>query len=129
MNDIKCRGKRLDNGEEVKGYYCKAENKHFILLHDAEITVLPRSMDGILTGLVEVDPSTVQRFICKDKNEREVWSGDQVRVSCPSGQEQPAIVIASFENYVWVYYKSFRKYYHNPVIQQTIELIEEQKVD
>lgn len=129
MREIKCRGKRLDNGEEVKGYYCKAENKHFILLHDAEITVLPRSMDGILTGLVEVDPSTVQRLICKDKNEREVWSGDQVQVSSPSGPKQPAIVMASFENHVWVCYNPPWKYYHNPVIRQAIELIEEQKAD
>ena len=56
----KFRGKRVDNGEWVYGYYVKAENIHYIA------TEKPLPEDGEhemeVVGFVEVDPETVGQF-------------------------------------------------------------------
>jgi len=63
MQIIKFRGLTLDTRQEVKGYYCKVEGKHYIILDDAEILIgaeaSPLCKDCI-TGFVEVDPETVK---------------------------------------------------------------------
>jgi uncharacterized phage protein (TIGR01671 family) len=50
MREIKFRGKRLDNGEWVKGYYFKSDEKHFI-----------KSAPGVF-GQYQVIPETVGQF-------------------------------------------------------------------
>lgn len=67
--DIKFRGKRLDNGEWVYGYYVFSSGHH--LIHEG---------DGVSFGIWTVDPRTVGQFTdVKDGNQQEVYEGDIVR--------------------------------------------------
>lgn len=84
MQKIKFKGKRIDNGEEVKGYYCKASDRHLIIQDSAQLInpcgglVFDPSPDYYIRGYVEVDPETVGQFVCLDKNGDEVFAGDGV---------------------------------------------------
>lgn len=72
MRIIKFRGKRLDNGEWVEGFYIKnpdipaGQNEHEILISDGyECTPVIPSSVGQFTGL-------------RDKNDKEIYEGDIV---------------------------------------------------
>ena len=68
MRTIKFRGKRLDNGEWVYGYYAK-------LAHDRVPVIQETTEDGI--KLHQVVPDTVGQFTgLLDKNGKEIYEGD-----------------------------------------------------
>ena len=70
MREIKFRGKRIDNGEWVQGYYLF--NPFF---NRAEIF----SFDNERSYVYEVDPATVGQYTgLKDKNGKEICEGDIV---------------------------------------------------
>lgn len=73
MRQIEFRGKRLDNGEWVYGYY--VENKlgnHFI--YEVERN------GEFVWNIYEVDPSTIGQFTgLVDKNGKRIYEGDFIK--------------------------------------------------
>ena len=69
----KYRARRKDTGEEIKGHYFKAGNKHYITLNNAEVTEY--GVDGeMLYGFVEVVPETISFYTTiDDRNGTEIY--------------------------------------------------------
>lgn len=79
IRPIKFRGKRIDNGEWVYGFYAIHEDGRHYILNELWLDVHPETV-GQFTGLT-------------DKNAREIWEHD--KVICSEGE---VWIVAYYEN-------------------------------
>lgn len=114
MREVLYRGKRVDNGEWVYGYYkipappvCFKEDKkvvqvkHFIILEHPNYVPdwgMPRKMVQ-----VEVDPETVGQCIgLPDKNGKKIYEGDFVAFEDGTSTEAGFMDFVSIGEVEWV---------------------------
>ena len=81
----KYRGERIDNGEEVYGYYAVVEKRHFIFTSKTILSISCYQFNSPkgypkLEGSYEVIPETVGQSTGKlDKNKKEIYQGHIVK--------------------------------------------------
>lgn len=102
--EVLFRGKRIDNGEWVEGYFLETENPVYraFIISSIDIDVHSCGMDILDSKIFEVIPETVGEFTgCTDKNGKKIFESDITKHrSNYSGNFTIAVVIYSDEHFL-----------------------------
>lgn len=102
MEEILFKGKRIDNGEWVYGYYYESKISGCFFILSPKIKV--RKKDGVVVNdsfeVFEVIPETVWKYTgLTDKNGKKIFEGDIISaITLDTGKEQTAVVC--FGNFI-----------------------------
>ena len=89
MREILFRGKRIDKGEWVEGFYVKCRGHHYILpQYDID-----HGFDERYSDWIEVSDQTICQYTgLSDRNDREIFEGDIISIPRSNKKGLPAEV-------------------------------------